>query len=88
MGPTSAYLGKPVERRVLHSIRTLSIETKLHPKRLRKLLAASGTLPQGAADLVDGNCTGGEFCRSISRNSFGRRKPIVVSLAISLRIDV
>ncbi|HZC95747.1 MAG TPA: hypothetical protein VE267_06410 [Bradyrhizobium sp.] len=38
MGPTSAYLGKPVERRVLHSIRTLSIETKLHPKRLRKLL--------------------------------------------------
>jgi hypothetical protein len=25
--------GKPVERRTLHSIRTLSIETGLHPKR-------------------------------------------------------
>ena len=31
-------------------------ETGLHPKRLRKLLDASGMLPEGSADLVDGNC--------------------------------
>ncbi|MGY3582083.1 hypothetical protein ACVIGB_000994 [Bradyrhizobium sp. USDA 4341] len=48
--------GKPVECRVLHSIRTLSIETKLHPKRLRKLLEAANLLPEGSSDLVDGNC--------------------------------
>lgn len=48
--------GKPVERRVLHSIRTLSKETGLHPKRLRKLLQAAGMLPEGSDDLVDGNC--------------------------------
>ncbi|ABE62887.1 hypothetical protein Nham_2090 [Nitrobacter hamburgensis X14] len=56
VGPGDTVFGKPVEHRALHSIRTLSIETKLHPKRLRKLLAASGVLPDGAADLADGNC--------------------------------
>jgi TniQ len=56
VGPGNVVFGKPVERRVLHSIRTLSIETKLHPKRLRKLLEASGTLPEGSGDLADGNC--------------------------------
>ncbi|SIO67020.1 Predicted nuclease of restriction endonuclease-like (RecB) superfamily, DUF1016 family [Bradyrhizobium erythrophlei] len=40
----------------LHSIRTLSKETGLHPKRLRKLLEASGTLPECSGDLADGNC--------------------------------
>lgn len=56
VGPGDTVFGKPVEHRALHSIRTLSIETKLHPKRLRKLLGASGVLPEGAADLADGNC--------------------------------
>jgi len=56
VGPGDTVFGKPVERRALHSIRTLSIETKLHPKRLRKLLGAAGVLPEGAADLADGNC--------------------------------
>lgn len=56
VGPGDTVFGKPVEHRALHSIRTLSIETKLHPKRLRKLLAASGVLHDGAADLADGNC--------------------------------
>ncbi|OKO80965.1 TniQ family protein [Bradyrhizobium sp. AS23.2] len=56
VGPGDIVFGKPVEQRVLHSIRTLSIETGLHPKRLRKLLQASGTLPEGSDGLVDGNC--------------------------------
>lgn len=56
VGPGNVVFGKPVERRVLHSIRTLSIETKLHPKRLRKLLEAANLLPEGSGDLVDGNC--------------------------------
>jgi hypothetical protein len=40
----------------LHSIRTLSKETGLHPKRLRKLLEAAGLLSEGSDDHVDGNC--------------------------------
>jgi hypothetical protein len=56
VGPGNVVFGKPVERRVLHSIRTLSIETKLHPKRLRKLLEAANLLSEGSGDLVDGNC--------------------------------
>jgi hypothetical protein len=56
MGPGDVVFGKPVDRRILHSIRTLSKETKLHPKRLRKLLGASGLLPAGADELADGNC--------------------------------
>ncbi len=56
VGPGDTVFGKPVEHRALLSIRTLSIETKLHPKRLRKLLAASGVLPEDADDLADGNC--------------------------------
>lgn len=56
MGPGDVVFGKPVERRILHSIRTLSKETRLHPKRLRKLLGASGLLPTNANELADGNC--------------------------------
>ncbi|KQW23203.1 hypothetical protein ASC80_07895 [Afipia sp. Root123D2] len=56
VGPGDVVLGKPVEQRRLHSIRTLSMETGLHPKRLRKLLEASRALPEDAADLADGNC--------------------------------
>jgi hypothetical protein len=56
LGPGDVVFGMPVDQRVLHSVRTLAIETKLHPKRLRKLLEAAGVLPEGAGDLVDGNC--------------------------------
>ncbi len=56
VGPGNVVFGKPVEQRVLHSIRTISIETRLHPKRLRKLLEAANLLPEGSGDLVDGNC--------------------------------
>jgi hypothetical protein len=39
-----------------NSVRTLSAETGLHPKRLRKLLGVAGALPADADGLVDGNC--------------------------------
>lgn len=39
-----------------HSVPPLSKEIKLHPKRLRKLLRASGLLPADADALADGNC--------------------------------
>jgi TniQ len=56
VGPSDVVFGKPVERRVLHSVRTLSLETKLHPKRLKKLLRASGLLSADADGLAGGNC--------------------------------
>jgi hypothetical protein len=56
VGPGDVVFGKPVERRTLHSVRTLSAETGLHPKRLRRLLRASGALPEGSDALADGNC--------------------------------
>src|ERR1700730_16227100 len=52
VGPADVVFGKPVERRILHSVRTLSLETKLHPKRLKKLLRASGLLPAEADGLA------------------------------------
>ncbi len=54
VGPGDVVFGKPVERRTLHSVRTLSAETGLHPKRLRKLLRAAGTLPADADGLATG----------------------------------
>jgi hypothetical protein len=39
--------GKPVEKRVLHSIRSLSMEAHLHPKRLRRVLIAAGIISEG-----------------------------------------
>lgn len=56
VGPGDVVFGEPVETRRLHSIRTLSLETGLHPKRLRKLLSSAGLLPPNADDLADGNC--------------------------------
>lgn len=56
VGPGDTVFGKAVETRRLHSIRTLSKQAGLHPKRLRKLLQAAGALPEGADDLADGNC--------------------------------
>jgi hypothetical protein len=56
VGPGDLVFGKPVEKRLLHSIRTLSIETGLHPKRLRKVLKAAGVLPANGDALADGNC--------------------------------
>lgn len=56
VGAGDLVFGKPVETRRLHSIRTLSMETGLHPKRLRKLLSSVEMLPPNADELADGNC--------------------------------
>lgn len=56
VGPGDDVFGKTVETRRLHSVRSLSMETGLHPKRLRKLLSSAGMLPQNADVLADGNC--------------------------------
>jgi hypothetical protein len=42
VGPGDEIFGRQVERRVLHSVRSASLEFGVHPKRLRKLLAAKG----------------------------------------------
>ena len=47
--------GRPVEVRTLHSIRSLHLETGLHPKRLRKLLRAAGITDASQDPLVDAN---------------------------------
>lgn len=56
VGPGDVVFGEPVEIRLLHSVRTLSKQTGLHPKRLRKVLEASGVLADGSDGLADGNC--------------------------------
>ena len=47
--------GRPVEVRTLHSIRSLHLETGLHPKRARKLLRAAGIIGVDQDPLVDAN---------------------------------
>jgi hypothetical protein len=42
LGPEDIVFGKPVDRRVLHSIRSASVEYAMHPNRLRKLVIAAG----------------------------------------------
>jgi hypothetical protein len=49
VGPGDVVFGVPVAERRLHSIRTLSVQTGMHPKRLGKLLRA--------ARIVDGDQT-------------------------------
>lgn len=44
LGPGDAVFGKPVTARTLHSVRTLSTETGLHIKRLRKVLRGAGII--------------------------------------------
>lgn len=55
LGPGDVVFGRPVTARILHSVRTLSTETGLHPKRLRKLLRAAGVLGDDQDALVHGN---------------------------------
>jgi TniQ len=50
-------LGKLVEQRTRHSIRTLSLETGRHPKTLRKLLRATGIIGADQMALSDHNVT-------------------------------
>jgi len=53
VSPGDTILGKPVEKRVLHSIYTATNEFGAHRKRLRKILAAKNLLPPGYEDKPD-----------------------------------
>jgi hypothetical protein len=50
---SETLLGVPIGQRTLHSIRTLSLETGLHPKKLRKTLRASGIIDDHQMALSD-----------------------------------
>ncbi|WP_322889938.1 MULTISPECIES: TniQ family protein [unclassified Yoonia] len=52
LGPGDELLGEPVHERRLHSVTTASQETGIDPRRLRKLLVASGILAEDC-DLPD-----------------------------------
>lgn len=54
VGLEDRLYGRPiVDRRRLHSIRTAALETGLHPKRLRRILAACGTIPLDHGAITD-----------------------------------
>ena len=55
LGPEDLVFGKPNGRRTLHSVRTLSVDADLHPKRVRKLLRASGIIADAQMALPDHN---------------------------------
>jgi hypothetical protein len=55
LGAGDLVFGQPVEKRTLHSIRSLSLETGLHPKRLRKQLRAAGITGEHQDLLADAN---------------------------------
>ncbi|PWB82886.1 MAG: hypothetical protein C3F11_09465, partial [Methylocystaceae bacterium] len=46
VGPGDFVFGRPIVRRIWHSVRTASLEYDAHPKRLRKLLALGGVIPE------------------------------------------
>lgn len=49
LGPGDELLGEPVHERRLHSVTTAAQETGVDPRRLRKLLTASGLLAEDCA---------------------------------------
>ena len=53
VGPGDEIFGGNVTIRRLHSVRSASLETGAHPKRLRKLLHAAGHIPAEALALSD-----------------------------------
>lgn len=55
LGPGDEVFGRPIQKRTLHSIRSLSIETGMHPKLLRKVLRAAGTIGIEQDALLDAN---------------------------------
>jgi hypothetical protein len=55
LGPGDTVFGEPVIIRTLHSVRSLSLEAQVHPKRLRKLLRASGIIGEAQDHLADAN---------------------------------
>jgi hypothetical protein len=57
VGPGDDVFGREVTVRRLHSVRSASLETGAHPKRLRKLLHAAGHVPVEALALSDERIT-------------------------------
>ena len=57
VGPGDDVFGLEVTVRRLHSVRSASLETGAHPKRLRKLLHAAGHVPEEALALSDERIT-------------------------------
>lgn len=54
-GTGDVVLGRTVERRVLHSVHSAALEMQVHPKRLRKVLHATGILSTEQMKLAYGN---------------------------------
>jgi hypothetical protein len=55
LGANTRLFGAAVRRQVRHSIRTLSLETGAHPKRMRKLLRSAGVIGEDQMALSDHN---------------------------------
>jgi hypothetical protein len=55
LGANTRLFGAAVRRQVRHSIRTLSLETGAHPKRMRKLLRTAGVIGEDQMALSDHN---------------------------------
>jgi hypothetical protein len=54
VGPEDRLYGRPVvDHRRLHSIRTAALETGMHPKRLRRMLASAGVIPADHHGVTD-----------------------------------
>ena len=82
VGPGDMVLGQPVTKRLVHSVRTLSLAAHVHPKRLRKLLEARGVIRPEDRDLHDnrvvfdaalGEATAREITDSVPRVDLPRR---------------
>ncbi|MFC5755700.1 TniQ family protein [Rhizobium sp. GCM10022189] len=52
LGPTDGFLSSGGTR-ILHSVRTATVEYRLHAKTVRKVLGANGLLPENADTLTD-----------------------------------
>jgi hypothetical protein len=55
LGPGDLVFGQPIEKRTLHSIRSLSLETGVYPKLLRKMLRTVGIIGVEHDTFLDAN---------------------------------
>lgn len=53
LGPGDTIFGQPIQERLLHSIRTASLETGMHPMPLRRALEATGFIRADQKHLKD-----------------------------------
>ncbi|SNS82021.1 hypothetical protein SAMN05421763_10377 [[Luteovulum] sphaeroides subsp. megalophilum] len=54
LGPGDELMGEPVTVRHLHSVRTAAKETGIDQRRMRRMLAAAGIVPEAAEGTCDG----------------------------------